>query len=151
MDIRKMVGSGDKIGLVLLPVLIVGLILNAAFPSVFDVGGPPTALRVISIIVLAAGVTIWIWSVALILRQVPHGELITSGPFAWVKHPLYTSVALLVLPWVGFLLNSWLGLVVGIVLYGAARVFAPEEEVELSERFGPRWDAYRTNVRIPWA
>ena len=60
-------------------------------------------------------------------------------------------VALLVLPWVGFLLNSWLGLVVGIVLYGAARVFAPEEEVELSERFGPRWDAYRTNVRIPWA
>ena len=55
------------------------------------------------------------------------------------------------LPWIGFLLNSWLGLVVGIVLYLAARIIAPEEEADLSERFGARWDAYREAVRIPWA
>ena len=151
MDIKTLVGSGDKIGLVVLPFLIVGLILNIAFPSAFDVGGPPTATRIISIVVLAIGFAIWIWSVALILIRVPQGVLITSGPYSWVKHPLYTSVAILVLPWLGFLLNSWLGLAIGIVLYVAARVIAPEEEADLSERFGARWDTYRKSVRLPWA
>jgi Isoprenylcysteine carboxyl methyltransferase (ICMT) family. len=47
---------------------------------------------------LIPGVTIWIWSVVLILTKVPRGELITSGPYALVKHPIYTGVALLVLP-----------------------------------------------------
>ena len=148
---KRLVGSGDKIGLVVLPFLIVGLILNAVFPSAFEVGGPPGALQAGSIVVLAVGIAIWIWSVALILTKVPRGELITSGPYAWLKHPLYTSVALLVLPWLGFLLNSWLGVVVGVVLYLAARFFAPEEEADLSELFGARWNAYRAAVRIPWA
>ena len=59
-----------------------------------------------SIAVLIAGLAIWIWSVILILANVPSGRLITSGPYAWVKHPLYTAVALPV-PWVGFLLKTW--------------------------------------------
>ena len=100
---------------------------------------------------LSFGIAIWIWTVVLILTKVPRGELITSGPFAWVKHPLYTSLALLVLPWVGFLLDSWLGLVLGIVLYVAARVMAQAEEADLSERFGTRWDAYVMGVKMPWA
>ena len=96
------------------------------------------------------GVAIWIWSAALILTKVPRGELITSGPYALVKHPLYTAVALLVVPWVGFLLNSWLGVVIGLVLYIAARMFAPEEEASLARTFGTRWDAYRGTVRLAW-
>lgn len=150
MNLKALVGSGDKIALVVLPFLIVGLILNVAFPSVFDVGGPGEVLRVVSIIVLIPGVAIWIWSALLILTNVPRAELITTGPYAVVKHPLYTAVALLVLPWIGFLLNTWLGLVIGMVLYIATRMFAPEEEVALAKTFGARWDAYRTRVKLAW-
>jgi protein-S-isoprenylcysteine O-methyltransferase Ste14 len=148
--LRRLVGSGDRIGLLLLPFLVGGLILNVAFPSLFAVGGPPTALRVFSIVVLIPGVLVWIWSVVLILRNVPRGELITSGPYGWVKHPLYTGVALLVLPWIGFLLNSWLGAALGLVLYVGARIYAPEEEASLARSFGDRWDAYRRRVLLPW-
>ena len=91
----------------------------------------------------------WIWSVVLILTKVPKGELITGGPYAIVKHPLYTAVALLVLPWVGFLLNTWLGAVIGIALYIGSRIYEPEEEARMSEAFGARWDAYRRSVLIP--
>ncbi len=150
MKVRALVGSGDKIALLTLPFLVVGLILNIAFPSLFDVGGPSDALRAISIVVLIPGVTIWIWSVVLILTKSSRGELITSGPFALVKHPLYTSVALLVLPWAGFLLNTWLGAVIGIILYVASRLFAPEEEAALSTTFGAAWDAYCHTVKLPW-
>ena len=148
--LKLLVGSGDKIGLFTLPFLLAGAGLNIAYPAAFHVGGPPTTLRVISIIALIAGLTIWIWSVALILTKVPSGELITNGPYRLVKHPLYTGVALLVLPWVGFLADTWLGLLLGIVLYLGSRRFAPEEEAELSQTFGAAWDHYRGAVMIPW-
>ncbi len=130
--------------------MVVGVILHITFPSFFEVGGPSDALRTISLVVLVPGVTIWIWAVVLILTKVPRGELITTGPFAWVKHPIYTSVALLVIPWAGFLLNTWLGAAIGIVLYVACRRYAPEEEARLAENFGPAWDEYCCKVAIPW-
>jgi len=148
--LKALVGSGDKIGLFALPFVVVGVILQIAFPSVFEVGGPSEALRALSIAVLIPGVVIWIWSVVLILRKVPRGELITTGPYALVKHPLYTGVALLVLPWLGFLLNTWLGAALGVVLYVGSKRFAPTEEAALSRTFGAEWDAYRDGLKIPW-
>ena len=150
MKIRDLVGSGDSIGLFTLPFVVAGIALNIAFPSAFSVGGPPAALAVVSYAMLGAGLVVWGWSVFLILRDVPHGKLITTGPFALVKHPLYTGVALLVLPWLGFLLDTWLGLALGIVLFVAARMFEPREERLLSRRFGPAWDTYERKVKIAW-
>jgi protein-S-isoprenylcysteine O-methyltransferase Ste14 len=150
MGVKALVGSGDRIAAVVLPFLIVGVVLNVAFPGIFDVGGPSEVLRVVSIAVLIPGVTIWIWSAVLILMNVPRGQLIESGPYAVVKHPLYTAVALLVIPWIGFLLNTWLGVVIGLVLYVGTRMFAPEEEAVLAKTFGARWDAYVGRVKLPW-
>ena len=150
MKVKALVGSGDKIGLFTLPFLIIGLILNRKKPSFFRVGGPPMFLRVISLLMLIPGVTIWIWSVILIVTQVPQKKLITKGPYSLVKHPLYTSVALLVLPSIGFLLNTWLGALIGMILYIGSRRFSPEEEELLSKTFGTTWDEYRRKVKIPW-
>ena len=150
MKLKVLVGSGEKIGLLILPFLIVGLILNIIFPSLFSVGGPSIALKVISIIILIPGVIIWLWSAALILTKVPRKELITSGPYSLVKHPLYTGVALLVLPWVGFLFNTWLGALIGIIIYIGSRIFSHEEEEILSKNFGATWDEYCNKVKIPW-
>jgi protein-S-isoprenylcysteine O-methyltransferase Ste14 len=101
-------------------------------------------------VVLIPGIVLWIWSVVLILTKVPRAELIATGPFALVKHPLYSFVPLLVLPWVGFLLDSWLGAVLGVVTYVASRRYAPLEEAELAETFGTRWDDYCGELWIPW-
>src|SRR5689334_13251012 len=150
MNIKSLVGSGEKVGLVTLPVAVLGIVANLAFPSVFRVGGPPDVLRILSVGVLIPGVAIWIWSAALILVKVPRHELITGGPYAFVRHPLYTDVALLVVPWVGLLLDTWLGVVIGAVMYLASRRFAPDEEADLARTFGPAWDRYRTSVRVPW-
>ena len=50
----------------------------------------------------------------------------------------------------GFLLDTWLGAAIGIVLYVAARRYAPEEEFSLAERFGARWEHYVRAVKLPW-
>ncbi len=150
MKLKILVGSGRKIGLFTLPFLAAGIILNILFPEVFQVGGPTEILRWISFAILIPGVVIWIWSVVLILVKVPRHELITTGPYALVLHPLYTGVALLVLPWLGFLLNTWLGLLVGLVLYAGSRLYAPEEEKILAKIFGESWEQYRRKVLLPW-
>jgi protein-S-isoprenylcysteine O-methyltransferase Ste14 len=149
-SLKSLVGSGDRIMAFTLPVLVVGIALNVLFPAFFSVGGPSQALTVVSVLLLTTGVVIWLWSVVLILTHVPRGELITSGPFALVKHPLYTAVALLVIPAIGFLLNTWLGLAIGIVMYAASRRYAPAEERELAETFGAQWDEYSARVKMPW-
>jgi protein-S-isoprenylcysteine O-methyltransferase Ste14 len=69
-----------------------------------------------------------------------------TGPYSIVKHPLYTGVAFLVLPWAGFLFDTWLG----AVLYIASRLFARAEEAELARTFGDRWDRYSQSVKIAW-
>ena len=150
MKLKVLVGSGRKIGIFTLPFLAAGVILNVLFPEIFYVGGPPEVLKWVSVAMLVPGIVIWIWSVVLILVKVPRHELITTGPYALVLHPLYTGVALLVLPWFGFLLNTWLGLLVGLVLYAGSRLFAPEEEKILARIFGESWEQYRRKVLLPW-
>ncbi len=150
IKLRALLGSGEKIVLATLPALIAGIAANAIERSVFAVGGPPEALRLSSIVLLSVGVAIWAWSALLILTRVPRGELITTGPFAVIKHPIYTSVALLVLPWLGLLLNTWLGAAIGLIVYTASRRYAPEEEANLARTFGGAWDHYRETVKLPW-
>jgi protein-S-isoprenylcysteine O-methyltransferase Ste14 len=149
-NLKMLVGSGDKIGRFLLPFLVVGVTANVLWPSVFSVGGPSATVAAIAWAVLGVGVVIWLWSVVLILTKVPRRELITTGPFALMKHPLYTGVGLLVIPAVGVLLDTWLGIALGGLLYLAARRYAPEEERGLAETFGAEWDAYADSVLLPW-
>lgn len=150
MKLKILVGSGRKIGLFTLPFLVAGLALNFLRPEFFSVGGPKPALAMVSIAMLIPGIAIWIWSVALILIKVPSKELITGGPFAVVKHPLYTGVALLVIPWAGFLFNSWLGAAIGMVVYVGSKIYSPQEEKVLGKIFGKAWEEYEGKVWLPW-
>lgn len=150
MDRKELIGSGGKIGRLVMPFAIVGLLLNVLLPDVFSIGGPSNLTILISILFLIPGLIIWFWSGRLIINKVPKNELITTGPFALMKHPLYTSVALLVLPGLGFLFNTWLGLLLGIMIYVGSRRYSPEEEKVLSESFGPRWTEYCNGVKMPW-
>lgn len=150
MKLKTLAGSGEKIMLLALPFIIIGVIINVMFPSFFDVGGPTTLLKVLSCIMLVPGVAVWIWSAILILIKIPKKELITNGPYSVVKHPLYTNMAFFVLPWFGFMCNTWLGVLIGIVIYVGSRLFSPEEEAQLVKIFGDGWYEYCAKVRIPW-
>jgi protein-S-isoprenylcysteine O-methyltransferase Ste14 len=59
-------------------------------------------------------------------------------------------MAFLIIPWIGFLLNSWIGIILGLVMYVGLRIYSPEEEKILSSIFGKDWDDYCQKVRFPW-
>jgi protein-S-isoprenylcysteine O-methyltransferase Ste14 len=149
MKLKVLVGSGDRIMALTLPFLVVGVVANILWPSVFRLGFATGGL-IAALVLLVIGVPVWLWSVALILVRVPQKKLITGGPFAVIPHPLYTSVALLVLPGVGLLLDTWVGIAVGAVLYASSRIFSPAEDRILEKYFPGEYPAWRRRLLLPW-
>jgi len=74
-----------------------------------------------------------------------HGQLVTTGPYAVVRHPQYTGLMLAVL---GALVQwpTLITLVMAPVLLATYYRLARREEDELAARFGRRWAAYRSTT-----
>ena len=73
----------------------------------------------------------------------PQQELITSGPYAFVRHPLYAAF-LIMLASTGLLSANWFIGVVGVLLIASITVVrVPAEEDLLERRFGDRYREYR--------
>lgn len=90
------------------------------------------------------------WSITLEIRD--EHRLISSGPYALVRHPMYTSFFLIALGQL-FLLPNWLAGVVGLL--GFAVLFfvrVAKEERMMLETFGPQYNVYmeRTKRLIPY-
>lgn len=90
------------------------------------------------------------WSITLEIRE--KHELVSGGPYAFIRHPMYTSFLLMGLGQ-AFLLSNW---VVGLAgLLGFAILFflrVDKEERMMLELFGPEYRAYmdRTKRIIPY-
>lgn len=76
--------------------------------------------------------------------------LVTTGPYRWVRHPLYIVVVLLSVS-LSLLMSSWfiLATTAPLIFYLAIRT--PMEEAKLIERFGDQYHAYmdRTGRYLP--
>lgn len=73
-------------------------------------------------------------------------RLVTTGPYRWVRHPLYTTGILLILS-MGVIAASWIFLLLGAVSIVVFRyIVIPKEEAHLLEKFGERYKKYRKNT-----
>lgn len=139
----------------------------AVVPAFYVATGIPRAAdypaHVLSVVVgaLLYGAAMWVfrrthkalgrnWSITLEIRE--KHELVSGGPYAFIRHPMYTSFLLMGLGQ-AFLLSNW---VVGLAgLLGFAILFflrVDKEERMMLEIFGPQYRAYmdRTKRIIPY-
>jgi len=149
VKLKDLVGAGDRVIAGMLPVAAAGIAANIIWPGAFRMGFGTGGL-IAGIVFLALGGPLWSWAVGQILIDVPRGRLITTGPFSLVLHPIYTFVALLVIPGVGLVLDTWVGFAIGVALYVSSRIFAPSEERQLARDFPNEYPAYRARVFLPW-
>jgi protein-S-isoprenylcysteine O-methyltransferase Ste14 len=77
------------------------------------------------------------------LEASPDQELVTTGPYKYVRHPLYVAF-LLMLTSTGLLSSNWFIGVVGVLLIVSITVVRiPAEERLLDQRFGEQYREYR--------
>ena len=69
--------------------------------------------------------------------------LVTSGPYRWVRHPLYTAGSALFIAF-GMMADNWFIGLLGILTFILMAIRAPKEEANLIEKFG---DEYREYMR----
>ncbi len=150
----------------------VGLLLQAiAYALVFMGTGTRSALPlgavrpldivviVLSVVLAAASVAFAVWAGrtlgaqwSLTARLIENHQLIVSGPYRIVRHPVY--LAMLGMLWATALAFSGpVLLVIGTAVYLAGTMIRiHSEDMLLRETFGPEFERYRQRVPalIPW-
>ncbi|NJC98239.1 MAG: hypothetical protein C3F07_04705 [Anaerolineales bacterium] len=77
-------------------------------------------------------------------------KLSTSGPYRWVRHPLYTIGSSFYISF-GMMADNWFIAVMGILAFVAMAIRTPKEEANLIEKFGDEYREYmkRTGRFLP--
>ena len=70
--------------------------------------------------------------------------LVTSGPYLWIRHPLYTIGSSLFISF-GMMADNWFIAALGILTFILMAIRTPKEEANLIEKFG---DDYRAYIKI---
>jgi protein-S-isoprenylcysteine O-methyltransferase Ste14 len=106
----------------------------------------------IAIALVAAGLgfavaaRVWLggnWSSNVTLKQ--GHELIRSGPYAWVRHPIYTGL-LLALLGTAIMVGKWRALIgLALIVIAFVRKLSIEERF-MAEQFGEDYARYRADV-----
>ena len=68
-------------------------------------------------------------------------KLVTSGPYRWVRHPLYTVGSCMFLAF-GMMADNWFIALLGILAFVAMAIRTPKEEANLIEKFGDEYREY---------
>jgi len=113
----------------------------------------PDALRVIGCAAAVAGVGLALWAIGvlgrhydLVLEIHADHELVRSGPYAFVRHPVYTGLAV---HFLGACLATGNALLIVGTLLGALPLFVVRARLEeglLRARFGGAYDRYASEV-----
>jgi protein-S-isoprenylcysteine O-methyltransferase Ste14 len=76
--------------------------------------------------------------------------LVTSGPYRWVRHPLYTVGSSLFIAF-GMMADNWFIASLGILTFILMAARTPKEEANLIEKFGDEYREYmkRTGRFLP--
>jgi protein-S-isoprenylcysteine O-methyltransferase Ste14 len=76
--------------------------------------------------------------------------LVTSGPYRWVRHPLYTIGSAMFISF-GMMADNWFIAALGVLTFILMAIRTPKEEANLTEKFGNEYRDYmkRTGRFLP--
>jgi protein-S-isoprenylcysteine O-methyltransferase Ste14 len=144
--LRIAVGAVVVLGVALLQTRYAIFVDRPVLPRTLPVGMVADALAIAGAAVLLWARTILgrNWSAAVTLKE--NHELIQRGPYAYVRHPIYSGMLLL-----GLATAIYYGTVGGFVLLALCCIgFAfkvRQEEQLMTEHFPDRYAAYKTQVK----
>jgi protein-S-isoprenylcysteine O-methyltransferase Ste14 len=121
---------------------VAGLLYPIRWPGLDD-----PAARLVGYALGAAGIALMVWALVTLHRAgttfEPHkgaDRLVTDGPFAWRRNPIYLGHVLILLGLAQLTYNVWFAILAPVYALAVFWLAVLPEERHLEERFG---DAYR--------
>jgi len=142
----NIIGQGGKIILFFLPWLIAAILVHTYLPHIAGLPESLGFLRPFGYLLLLLGVILWGSAVVQLLVGFSQGRLVTTGAYAVVRNPIYSSVAFFILPAVAFITLTWVYLVVSVFLYVGVMLFIGVEEKQMIRAFGKVYEDYLKSV-----
>jgi protein-S-isoprenylcysteine O-methyltransferase Ste14 len=114
-------------------------------------------VRWLGVILYVAGGALRIWPVFVLGRRFsglvaiqPGHELVTDGPYGYIRHPSYLGMIILMLGW-ALAFRSGPGVILAALILPPLLARIRSEETLLQTQFGEQYDAYckRTSRLIP--
>lgn len=131
------------------PSTICGLAAWAAgsrWPGIFLLRPLPDAIGACGVVLTVAGLALWITGAVTVMRAYNRDQLVTSGVFGLVRHPVYGAWIVLIFPGLALMAGSWLMLITPLFAYAIFRRLIPREDAYLTKRFGQPYVEYRRRV-----
>jgi protein-S-isoprenylcysteine O-methyltransferase Ste14 len=72
-------------------------------------------------------------------------KLVTSGPYRWIRHPLYTFGSSMFIAF-GLMADNWFIMLLGVLAFIIMAIRTPQEEANLIEKFGEEYREYMTRT-----
>jgi protein-S-isoprenylcysteine O-methyltransferase Ste14 len=145
---------------IFLPLLVIGL-LGAFLPAYTERKGwwvlDGDAARWAGVFLYVTGGALRIWPVFVLGRRFsglvaiqPGHELVTDGPYRFIRHPSYLGMIILMLGW-GLAFRSAPGVILALLIIPPLIARIRSEEALLRTQFGEQYDTYcrRTSRLIP--
>lgn len=100
----------------------------------------------IGILLVIIGLPIFILPGIVIDKYFNEGKLATEGVYAYLRHPIYGSWIVFIMPGIVFIMNSLLGLAIPFFMYFVFRILIVQEEKYLEKKFGDEYFEYKKRV-----
>jgi protein-S-isoprenylcysteine O-methyltransferase Ste14 len=140
-------GIGPKLALLSLPYIILSLIILKRYPDFLDLKIFATHnVKILGFALLILGSIFWISSAICFLKNFKSGKLITKGPFALCRNPIYSSLIIFVIPSLSLIFHSGLILSISLVLYIGFKISIHGEVNLLRRTFGEKYELYEKSV-----
>jgi protein-S-isoprenylcysteine O-methyltransferase Ste14 len=143
MEKMSRFGVGRKINLCFVTSTALFGSLRYFFPSYFSLFGMHGYLKPVAMLMISLGVALWLSSVFYVMRAYNNNTPCTNGPFKLCRHPVYGSWAVLILPGIFLLANTWLAVPLAMVLAYITKKLGASEDEYLRTRFGSIYEDYR--------
>jgi protein-S-isoprenylcysteine O-methyltransferase Ste14 len=140
-------GCGPKLAILCLPYIILSLTVMFRYPEFLNMGFLDLAIvKYLGLIWLVMGIIFWIYSAVHFIRYFKPGILITDGPFALSRNPIYSSIIVFIIPSLGLIFHSGIILSIALVLYLGFKLTIHGETIVLRRIFGEEYDRYEKSV-----
>lgn len=140
-------GCGPRLALVCLPYIILSLIIMIRYPEFLQLGFLNYPVyKVLGIVWLGLGSLFWVYSAVYFLKYFKPGKLITRGPFALCRNPIYSSIIVFIIPALAIIFHSGLTFSIALVLYIGFKISIHGETIVLRRIFGAEYDIYEKSV-----